>query len=566
MRENPWIHDKSVDAASFSTAGSTPERSNPWRKPSSSSTLSTHGPRSRVSVEPDATARSSFRYVAPSSALRASARNDARPWEPKPYQEIGLKFLLEKSRGALWFDPGLGKTSTTLAAFCVLKERGLVNKMLVVAPVRPTELVWPQEVAKWRDFSHLRVQVLRGHRRERWLAKGAPEADVYVVNWESLEWLAREGHAAGFAWPDMWVLDESTFAKNHNSNRFSALVARAQRKSGKNKVWPYPPMLNYAKRVVELTGTPAPNSYADLWAQMFLLDQGAALGYFITHFRNEWCWQNPHQPNQFEFLAHRKDELFERIAHLVCRMSRNDWRDVPEPVVADVEVEIPAKTRATYDTLRREFAVEFKKSKWAVTGNAAGLLTKLRQVASGGIYYEASVEWSEFVTVREAEWLHDAKLDALEELMEELSGQPLLVFYGYKFEVEALRKRFGKKVPNLSGVLGAEAVKLIDRWNSGKVPLLLAHPKSAGHGLNLQEGGAHHCAWFTLPYDLEIYDQANARLDRGEQDEQVVIHRLIAKGTVDEVVAAALAQKHRSQQSLLDAMRREHGDSEDGAS
>jgi SNF2 family DNA or RNA helicase len=424
--------------------------------------------------------------------------------------------------------------------------------MMVVAPVRPAELVWPAEVAKWKDFSHLRVCVLRGHKRERLFAE---DADIYVANWESLEWLAREGTAAGFAWPEMWVLDESTYAKHHNNNRFSALVGRSQKKKGVTKTWPYPPMLNHAHRIVELTGTPAPNSYIDLWAQMYLLDRGASLGTYITHFRREWCWQNPRQPNQFEFLTERKDLLFDRIKHLVCRMSRNDWRDVPEPVVADVEIELPPKAREVYTKLEKDFAVEFKKAKWAIAGNAAALLTKLRQVASGGIYYEKSVEWSELVTERATEHLHDAKLDALEELVEELSGQPLLVFYGYKMEIERIRKRFGKDVPNLSGVLGKEAVALIERWNTGKIPLLLAHPKSAGHGLNLQEGGAHHCAWYTLPYDLELYDQANARLDRGEQDEQVVIHRLIAKKTVDEVVAGVLAKKHRNQQNLLDAMR-----------
>ena len=294
---------------------------------------------------------------------------------------------------------------------------------------------------------------------------------------------------------------------------------------------------------------------------MFLLDGGQALGRFITQFRREWCWQNPHQPNHYEFLTARSDDLHARIAHLVTRMSRADWRAVPEPIVADVEVALPANAAEVYKKLKNDFAVEFKKSKWAVAGNAAGLLTKLRQVASGGLYYERSVEWSEFVTERDAEWLHDAKLDALEERLSELQGQPYLLFYGYQMEVAAIRRRFGADVPNLSGSLGADAREILGRWNRGKIPLLIAHPKSAGHGLNLQEGGCHHCGWFTLPYDLELYDQANARLDRGENEEQVVIDRFIAKGTVDEVVASVLAQKHRGQKDLLDAMRREHGDS-----
>ena len=458
------------------------------------------------------------------------------------------------------------KTSTTLAAFCVLQEQKLVDSMMVVAPLRVTQLVWPLEVQKWLDFNHLDVAVLRGSKRDELLDPRRKRSDVYVVNWESLEWLARTAAATGFKLPDMWVLDESTMVKNHASNRFSALTSRTQRKKSKNVVWPYPALLRDAKRVVELTGTPSPNNYIDLWAQMFLLDGGKALGERISHFRSLWCWQNPHAPNHYEFRKEFANQLIELVAPLVCRISKEQWSEIPEPIVNDITIELPPAARKAYEQMRHEYVVELavakkkKAARAAIAGNAAGVLTKLRQIASGGIYYEASAEWSEFVTVRESEWLHDAKLDALEDLVEELSGKPLLLFYGYKMEAEKIRSRF-KGVPNLSGVSGKEALRLIHKWNDNKIPILMAHPKSAGHGLNLQEGGAFHSAWFTLPYDLELYDQANARLARGEQQEQVMIHRFISEGTVDQVVASVLAQKHRDQDALLDAVGEAHGDS-----
>ena len=230
MKVNPWTQGKSSDPRPSSTAASTPTRSNPWRAPSSLPTPSESDSAMRAQRSGLVHLKiggASKRSSPPSTRLETSFRSAPRPWAAKPYQEIGLRDLLAHSRRALWFDPGLGKTATTLAAFSVLKAQGLVSRMMVVAPVRVAEMVWPAEVQKWQDFSHLRVVVLRGHGRERLFAENA---DIYVVNWESLKWLAKAGHEAKFQWPEMWVLDEATYAKNHNSDRFAALTARERRR------------------------------------------------------------------------------------------------------------------------------------------------------------------------------------------------------------------------------------------------------------------------------------------------------------------------------------------------
>ncbi len=447
-------------------------------------------------------------------------------WVPHPYQIEAMKFMVSHGSAGLFLDPGLGKTSIVYGAFKILRKAGLVRNMLVVAPLRPAHSVWPGEAAKWDDFQDLKVVVLHGKNKEELLCS---DADVFVINYEGLDWLFKSMLRAP-GWWDMLVIDESTRLKHPGTMRFKLLKH-------------YLPKF---KRRYILTGTPAPNGYMDLFGQIYVLDLGAALGKYITHFKNNYFAQ-PY-PGSFNWFPRpgAGEAIQKLVAPLVLRMSGRDYLHLPPLINNTVEIELPKEAMLKYLQMEVALLMELENSEVILAANSGVASTKCRQIANGGIYHDGGERWTN---------IHEAKVDAVEDLIEELSGKPALVAYEYKHDLERLRKRFGPDTPYIGGGVSAAKFKEIEvSWNAGRIPILLAQPQSVAHGLNLQGTGAA-VIWHSLTWDREAYDQLVARVWRQGQQERVVVHHIVAKGTVDEVIVAALGRKDRTQQGLLEALK-----------
>lgn len=452
-------------------------------------------------------------------------------WQPHKYQINAAQHALYNAGAALFLEPGLGKTAISLAVCKVLAKEKLIAGTLVVAPLRVCYSVWPREVAKWADFKGMSVGILHGPRKASVLAE---KHDVYVINPEGLTWLAG---ALGKrdVWPfDNLILDESTKFKHTGTQRFKTLKL----------------MLPKFKRRLLLTGTPAANNIADLFGQVFVIDNGARLGKFITHFRREFFDEHRHYMGFSEWMP-RKDtaeRIKNRIQDVCLYMSAEDHLSMPKRIDNRIEVELPEAVRSIYNRVERDYFVELDKGS-VNAAHAAAVQMKLRQVVGGAVYTDNGVEA-----------LHDAKLDALEDLIEEASGQPVLVAVNFKHEAERIQKmlkaKFNLDAPYLGGgISAAKSDAIAYEWNEGKLPVLLAHPTSVAHGLNLQAGG-HTVVWFTLTWSLEEYDQFNRRVYRQGQQNAVIIHHIIAANTVDEDVYEALQSKDRNQRGLLEHLKK----------
>lgn len=445
------------------------------------------------------------------------------PFVPAKFQVRGVKFLLQTPGGGLLLDPGMRKTSTTLAAYRVLRKQKMVRRMLVIAPLRVAYGVWPEEVAKWTEFNEFSINVLHGKHKEDLLAE---QADIDIVNPEGLPWLMDRKFGA---WPwQMLVVDESSKLKSWRGVRYQYLKERLDR---------------FQRRVI-LTGSPASNHLMDLFAQMYIADMGHSFGPYITAFRDNYFYKV--DEHLYVPLPDTEDRIFNDIKDKVLRMSAEDYLDLPELIINDVRVELPPAARLVYDQMENLlFAMIDNATTLAVnSGVAAG---KCRQIANGGVYVDDG----------EARWkhVHDAKLDATEELLDELNGKPAIVVYEFKHELERLLKRFGKDTPFFGGGVSMnKGVQLAKDWNAGKVPLLLIHPKSAAHGLNLQEAG-EAIIWHSNTFSLEEFEQLNRRLYRSGRKSRVVVHRILAVDTVDEAIVAAQARKKKTQDTLLDALK-----------
>lgn len=445
-------------------------------------------------------------------------------WQPKEYQKRAMKFCLSQGAAGLFLDPGLGKSSIMLGVITTLLRQKLIGKVLVIAPLRVCYGVWPEEVRKWDEFSHLRVEVLHGPKKHEALAR---EADIYLINPEGLEWLTKQAFDV-----DVLVTDESTKFKRTNTKRFKLL-----------KLW-----LGKFRRRYILTGTPAPNGYLDLFGQIYILDGGAALGRYITHYRMNYFFQSGYGGYEWKLLPGADERIQKAIKPLVMRMEAKDYLDLPPIVFNTVKVQLPEEAMRVYKAVEDELIVRLQDGTEVVSANAAVASGKCRQVANGALYFQDEQQ-------RKWQALHSAKLDALEDLVEEASGQPVLVVYEFEHDLERLLELFGKDTPYLGGgVSPGKSVEIQGRWNAGQVPVLLGHPKSMGHGLNLQKGG-HILVWFTPTWDLELYDQTNKRLHRQGTSERVIVHHIIAENTLDEVVLKTLQGKDRTQQQLLEALK-----------
>jgi len=433
------------------------------------------------------------------------------------------KLMISNPACGLFLQPGLGKTSISLAAFEVLRSKGYARKLLVVAPLRPAQLTWPAEVEKWTEFSHLRVRVLHGPKKDKLLRE---DADVYIVNYEGLYWLSCQSPSY---WPDMLVCDESTRLKHPRTQRFKTLKQ----------------MIPKFRRRYILTGTPTPNGLIDLFGQIYVLDQGAALGRYVTHYRREHFFQVGFR---WIPLPGAEKRIRDLIAPIVMHLDAKDHIQLPPLIKNDVLVPFPGAMRDMYRRMKNDLVVALHAG--TVTAKNAGVLTtKLRQLTGGAVYLDEELEPGvPLAGKRRVEVVHEAKLDALEELIEELSGEPIIVVYEYEHERDRILERFPDAV-HFTG--SRKRVTELERaWNAREVPILVVHPQSAAHGLNLQDGG-NTLAWFSLPWNLELYDQMIDRIWRSGQKKRVVVHQLIVEETVDRTVRRALDAKARTQADLL---------------
>jgi SNF2 family DNA or RNA helicase len=439
---------------------------------------------------------------------------------PYSYQEYALKFILNSKAAGIFLDCGLGKTVITLTAIAeLMHNRFEISKALVIAPLRVAENVWDVEAKKWGHLKHLRVAKVLGSEKKRIQALNT-NADIYVINRENTKWLVDYYKKD---WPfDMLVLDELSSFKSHRAKRFKAL----------RKVRPL------CKRVVGLTGTPAPNGLIDLWAQVYLLDSGQRLGKTISGYRERYFL--PDKRNQHVIFSYKPREgaeeaIYKKLSDICISMKNRDYLTLPERMDNILGINLPPKVLEQYRQLERDLLLPLLEGD-IVAGSAAVLTNKLLQITGGAVYDEG----------KKVQILHDEKLKALEDLVEAANGKPVLVYYNYRHELERIQKQF------LCRVL--DTAKDMEDWNKGEIPVMLAHPASAGHGLNLQNGGST-IIWFGLPWSLELYQQANARIHRQGQKNTVVVHHLVAKETIDEDVMQVLAKKQAGQEALLQAVK-----------
>lgn len=440
-------------------------------------------------------------------------------YEPHNYQQFATSFILEHPISCLMLDMGLGKTVITLTALWQLALDSFdVSRILVIAPKRVAEDTWPKELSKWEHLSGLDATLVMGTQAEREAAL-RQQTFLYIINRENVSWLV-----ANHPWDfDMVVIDELSSFKSNQAQRFKAM----------KKVRPL------VSRIVGLTGTPAPNSLLDLWPEMYLMDMGQRLGRFIGGFRDRFF--TPDKRNREIIYSYKPREgaeeaIYSLISDICISMKAVDYLDMPELIMNRVEVSMDSRERKIYEDFQRDMVVSLQGEELDAV-NAAALSGKLTQMANGAVYGEN----------RKVLHIHDRKLDALEDLMEAANGKPLLVAYWYEHDLQRIKARF-------KNARCIDTTQDIDDWNAGKIPLALIHPASAGHGLNLQEGGCT-IVWFGLTWSLELYQQLNARLWRQGQKHTVVIHHIVTKGTHDEDVLRALDNKDTRQSALIDAVR-----------
>lgn len=441
-------------------------------------------------------------------------------YKPHSYQEYAIRYIETHPISALLIDMELGKTSITLTAIRnLLFDSFEVCKVLVIAPLRVAKNTWTDEIKKWEHLNTLTYSLIIGNENER-LSALNEQTDIYIINRENVDWLVnKSGYKFDF---DMVVIDELSSFKNHQSKRFKSLM----------KVRPL------VKRIVGLTGTPSSNGLMDLFAEFKILDMGKRLGYFIGQYRNTYF--KPDKMNgpivySYKPLPNAENAIYEKISDITVSMKANEYLKMPELLTSNYVVELSNSEKNQYDEMKKSLVLEITDGE-ITASNAASLSNKLCQLSNGAIYDDEQniVE------------IHDRKLDALEDIIESMNGKPLLVAYWYRHDLERIKSRFSVREIKTS--------EDISDWNKGEIPVALIHPASAGHGLNLQNGGST-LVWFGLTWSLELYQQTNARLYRQGQKNTVVIQHIITKGTIDEQILKALQKKNKTQADLIDAVR-----------
>lgn len=447
------------------------------------------------------------------------------------YQEVTKDFIIRTPYAAVILDMGMGKTATTLSAINELMfDRYEVSKVLVIAPLRVANTVWSDEIEQWEELRHLRYAKIVGTPKQRRAAL-EQDADIYIVNREILPWLVQQC-SPYFKW-DMVVIDELSSFKSWQSKRFKAFMA----------------MRPYMKRVVGLTGTPSSNGLMDLFAEFKVIDSGERLGRFIGEYRSRYFDEGRRNGNiVYEYIPmdYAECQIYDKIDDITISMKAMDYLDMPELISTKKVVHLTDKETDNYKRFKKDYVLSDLEDGEVTAANAASLSNKLVQMANGAVYSDDHQVVS----------LHDQKLDTLEDIIEAANGEPVLVAYWFKHDLQRIEERLAKlKVQGT--VLKTE--QDIREWNKGNIRVGLLHPASAGHGLNLQKGG-HHLVWFGLTWFLELYQQTNARLWRqGQQAETVVIQHIVTEGTIDEEILKALENKDAQQSRLIEAVKAQVG-------
>ena len=442
-------------------------------------------------------------------------------YNPHEYQTHCTQFILENTSAGLFLDMGLGKSVITLTALVdLLHDRFEVSKVLVIAPLRVAGTTWLDEVRKWDHLQNLTLSKVLGSAKERTMAL-YKKADIYTINRENVPWLV---DFYKNDWPfDMVIIDELSSFKSPSAKRFKAL------KKVRHKI----------KRIVGLTGTPAPNGLLDIWSQIYLLDGGERLGRTFSGYRGRYFhpqkYINGGIPTDYALNDDAEDKIYDRISDICISMKALEYLKMPEIIFNKIEVALSEKEMSLYRKLERDLLLPLEESD-VDAANAAVLSNKLLQMSGGAVYDEYG----------DVQHIHDRKLEALEDLIEAANGKPVLIYYGFRHEKDRIKKCFEAEEINTSGDIA--------KWNKGDMAIALCHPASAGHGLNLQSGGCT-IIWFGVTWSLELYQQANARLWRQGQKQTVIINHILTRQTIDERVMLALDNKDTGQKALIEAVK-----------
>lgn len=447
-------------------------------------------------------------------------------FKPHDYQKRCIERVLNTKDLGLFLDMGLGKTVITLMAIKELKyNRFLVNKVLIIAPKKVAEGTWQKECKKWDQLSGLRISTVLGTQKQRMKALSI-NADIYIINRDNVVWLVDYYE---HKWPfDMVVADEFSSFKSHKAKRFKALA----------RIKPH------IKRFVGLTGTPIPKGYLDLWAQVYLLDGGDRLGARFSQYRERYFdagRRNGYVVFDYTMKQGAEKSILKKISDICISIKAEDYLELPDITYNEIPVILTPKARKDYDDLEKKMVLETIEGNVIDVTNAAALSNKLQQLSNGAVYDE-SHNYHE---------IHDCKIESFMEVVEQVNGKPLLVFYNFKHDKARLLQVLQKTKLKVRLLQTTEDE---DDWNNGEIDVLLTHPASSAYGLNLQEGG-NHIIWFGLGWNHELYAQANKRLHRQGQKEKVIIHHLITKDSRDEDVMRSLEMKGDVQENLLQSLK-----------
>ena len=452
-----------------------------------------------------------------------------QPWKPEDRHKLAVKFLLEHAAAGLLLPPGFGKTADVLAAFKILQAQKQAHGLLVAAPRRVARSVWPREVAKWSDFRHFKLEMLHGSGRDEALKR---KADIYVTTYEGMKWVSRNWRALRDR-VDTLAMDELSKLKHTRTARFKT----------------FRPLLPWFRRRWGLTGSPAAQSLMNLFGECYALDLGRALGPYITHYRTQYFEQSGFGGYSWSPKPGAKSKIYKRLRDLCIHLDEKDFLKLPQLIENPILIDLPDDARRVYDDMEERLFSTLKDGTEVLSPNQGAALNKCRQIANGALYHEKNGKrtWSA---------IHDEKLDALEDLVDELQGDPIMVAYEFNHDLDRIKERLGD-VPHIGGgVSDKKATEIEDAWNNGDLPVVLVEPSSVAFGLNLQEGPGYQIAWFADTWNYEYYDQLIRRLRRpGQKSKKVIVHHLVAKDTVDEAMVNSRRRKERTQNGLLRALR-----------
>jgi SNF2 family DNA or RNA helicase len=463
--------------------------------------------------------------------------------KPRAFQRRAVEWLVGHAGAGLFIDPGGGKTGIVLRTIAALKQNGVLNRALIVTLLRPAYEVWPKEPAEWQGtewdcVNDLKIVVLHGPRKDEMLKE---DADVFVINVDGLKWLLENGAYKKFKKLaiDTFIVDESTLVKSWRTKRIKLLK---------------PVLPTFARRWI-LTGTPNPNGYMDLFAQIFIVDLGRALGRYITHYRMEYFDPVDRFGWDWRLRPGSEERIQKAIAPYIFRLDAKDYIEMPEIVENVIRVDLPPEARKIYDEMEEELLTQLEGEHTVLAVSSGVAAMKCAQIANGGLFHMA-FDNDERTGRRTWTDLHTAKIDAVREIVDELNGSPALIVYDFRHDLARLQAAF-PRVPYVGGGVSAkESGAIFDAWNADQLPLLFVHPQSVSHGLNLQGGAARHIIWHSLTYSREHYDQLNRRLARqGSRHKNIFVHLIVARNTIDEPKLRALKKKGNQQQAFLDALK-----------